>query len=358
MFPRFRHGVLAALVASCIAFGVPSAPALAVSAEASHSDTGLFGAADPTYDGVLRQSYALIGLTTFSVEPPESAVSWLLKQQCASGAFMAYRTGSCTAADLTTYTGTDSNSTAVAAIALGAVGEFRASHAAVRWLVGSQRADGGWPWLAGLASDPVSTGLVMQALRAHDGDSKSLRTAIRRGAAWIRDRVADCSVSRNHFGGLGFSEQSVPDGFSTAAALIGFTGPLTALSPTQTQAAPSAQCSRDVGAAGAMSRFLVSSLTVNNGAIPGLMDATQPDWNATAFAIIALRNAGFGNASMQAATRLLLRNVNDYILSGDDTMPAAIGTLLLVARATGNSPRAFGPQRINLVSRLLGTQRV
>jgi hypothetical protein len=61
---------------------------------------------------------------------------------------------------------------------------------------------------------------------------------------------------------------------------------------------------------------------------------------------------------MQTATRLLLRNVNDYVLSGDDTMPAAIGTLLLVARATGNSPRAFGPQRINLISRLLGTQRV
>ena len=357
MFPRFRHGAIAAvLIAGCVALVLPS-PALAATSAATHSDSGLFGSSDPTYDGVLRQSYALIGLTSVGVAPPASAVMWLLEQQCASGAFMAYRTDSCTAADLSTYTGTDTNSTAAAAIALTAVGESKASRAAVRWLVGTQLPDGGWPWLVGLTSDPVSTGLVMQALRADDRDSKALRTAIRRGAAWIRAHVADCSVSKNHFGGLGFSAQSVPDGFSTAAALIGYAGPLTALSPTQSQAAPTAQCDNRASGAGAMSRFLVSSLVRHNGSIPGLMDASQADWNATAFAIIALRNAGFGANAMHAATRALLRHVEDYILSGDDTMPAAIGTLLLVARATGSAPRAFGPQRIDLVARLLGTRR-
>jgi hypothetical protein len=358
MFPRLRHGAItAAIIAGCVALVLPS-PALAATSASTHSDSGLFGSSDPTYDGVLRQSYALIGLTSVDVVPPTSAVMWLLEQQCASGAFMAYRTDSCTAADLTTYTGTDSNSTAAAAIALLAVGQLKPGRAAVRWLVGSQRPDGGWPWLAGLASDPVSTGLVMQALRADGRDSKSLRTAIRRGAAWIRERVADCSPSRENFGGLGFSTKSVPDGFSTAAALIGYAGPLTALSLTQSQAAPTAQCENRASGAGAMSRFLVSSLVRHNGSIPGLMDPSQADWNATAFAIIALRNAGFGANAMHAATRALLRHVEDYILSGDDTMPAAIGTLLLVARATGSAPRAFGPHRIDLVARLLGTQRV
>jgi hypothetical protein len=357
MFLRFSHSAVSA-VFGCLALFISSIPAHAATTAPARSDTGLFGATDPTYDGVLRQSYALIGLTAVGTTPPSSAIAWLVQQQCASGAFMAYRTDSCTAADLTTYTGTDSNSTAAAAIALLAVGQSKPGRAAVRWLVDSQRPDGGWPWLAGLASDPVSTGLVMQALRIEDRDSKPLRTAIRRGAAWIRAHVADCSPSRENFGGLGFSAQSVPDGFSTAAALIGFAGPLTAVSPTQAQAAPSVQCSGDVGAAGAMSRFLVSSLARNGGSIPGLMDASQPDWNATAFAIIALRNAGYGASAMQSATRLLLRNVDDYVLTGDDTMPAAIGTLLLVARATGSAPRAFGPQRINLVSKLLATQRV
>jgi len=352
---RFRHSAVAA-VFGCLALLV-SFPAHAATSAPARTDVGLFGATDPTYDGVLRQSYALIGLTAVGVTPPPSAVAWLVQQQCASGAFMGYRTGSCSAADLTTYTGTDTNSTAAAAIALLAVGESKPGRAAVRWLVGAQGADGGWPWLAGLASDPVSTGMVMQALRVEDRDSKPLRTAIRRGAAWIRGNVSDCSASRESFGGLGFSSQSVPDGFSTAAALIGFAGPLTALSATQSQAAPSVQCSRDVSAAGAMSRFLVSALTRNGGAIPGLLDASQPDWNATAFAIIALRNAGYGAIAMQSAARLLIRNVDDYVLTGGDTMPAAIGTLLLVARATGSEPRAFGPQRINLVSKLLGTQR-
>jgi hypothetical protein len=359
MFRRFRnHAVIMAVLVGCVTLSVSSTSAVATPSAPARSDTGLFGATDPTYDGVLRQSYALIGLTAVGTTPPPAAVDWLVQQQCASGAFMAYRTDSCTAADLTTYTGTDSNSTAAAAIALLAVGQLKPGRAAVRWLVDSQRPDGGWPWLAGLASDPVSTGLVMQALRIEDRDSKPLRTAIRRGAAWIRAQVADCSPSRENFGGLGFSAQSVPDGFSTATALIGFAGPLTAVSPTQAQAAPSVQCSGDVGAAGAMSRFLVSSLARNGGSIPGLMDASQPDWNATAFAIIALRNAGYGASAMQSATRLLLRNVDDYVLTGDDTMPAAIGTLLLVARATGSAPRAFGPQRINLVSQLLATQRV
>jgi len=357
MFPRLRHGAITAvIVTGCLALVLPS-PALAATSASTHSDSGLFGSSDPTYDGVLRQSYALIGLTSVDVVPPASAVMWLLEQQCASGAFMAYRTDSCTAADLTTYTGTDSNSTAAAAIALLAVGQLKPGRAAVRWLVGAQRLDGGWPWLAGLSSDPVSTGLVMQALRADGRDSKSLRTAIRRGAAWIRERVADCSPSRENFGGLGFSAQSAPDGFSTATALIGYSGPLTAVSPTQDQAAPAVQCSGDVGAAGAMSRFLVSSLTRHGGAIPGLMDASQPDWNATAFSILALRNAGFGVKAMETATRLLTRNVDEYILSGDDTMPAAIGTLLLVAKATGSAPQAFGPHRIDLVARLLATQR-
>ena len=357
MFPRLRHGAIAAVLVGCVAFVAPGVSAFAAPSATVHTDSGLFGSSDPTYDGVLRQSYALIGLAAVDVAPPASAVKWLLKQQCASGAFMAYRTNSCTSADLTTYTGTDTNSTAAAAIALAAVGESKASRAAVRWLVGSQRPDGGWPWLAGLTSDPVSTGLVLQALRADGRDSRVLRTAIRRATAWIRDHVAGCSPTRESFGGLGFSTKSVPDGFSTATALIGYTGPLTAVSPTQSQAAPVVQCSGDVGVSGAMSRFLVNSLVRHNGSIPGLMDASQPDWNATAFAILGLRNAGFGAQAMDAATRALTRNIDNYILSGDDTMPAAIGTMLLVAKATGSAPRAFGPHRTDLVTRLLETRR-
>ena len=53
---------------------------------------GLFGAQDPTFDGVYRQSLALLALVAAGRTPPASAVDWLLAQQCADGGFEAFRT--------------------------------------------------------------------------------------------------------------------------------------------------------------------------------------------------------------------------------------------------------------------------
>ena len=59
---------------------------------APSSTTGLYGASDPTYDGVFRQSLAILGLTSVGVKPSAPAIDWLLNQQCADGSYQAYRT--------------------------------------------------------------------------------------------------------------------------------------------------------------------------------------------------------------------------------------------------------------------------
>lgn len=49
------------------------------------ADTGLFGSADPTYDGTFRQALAILGLRANGQSVASSATTWLLGQQCAGG---------------------------------------------------------------------------------------------------------------------------------------------------------------------------------------------------------------------------------------------------------------------------------
>ena len=81
----------------------------------------LFGAADPSFDGVYRQGLAITGLRAVKARVPASAVMWLAGQQCPNGGFQAYlakTSAPCDAPGPATYSGPDSNSTALAAMAL------------------------------------------------------------------------------------------------------------------------------------------------------------------------------------------------------------------------------------------------
>ena len=115
-----RRLTIALIAAVALAAGLVSSPA-----HAAEPDTrGLFGIQDPTYDGVYRQSAAILGLTATSAPVPAPAVEWLLRQQCADGSFASYRPDPaqpCPAADPGNYTGPDTNSTAAAVMALNAL---------------------------------------------------------------------------------------------------------------------------------------------------------------------------------------------------------------------------------------------
>jgi len=136
-------------------------------------EPGLYGAGDPTFDGVFRQSLALIGLDASGVAPPTAAVDWLVAQQCGtadptiSGGWESYRhvVDPCTAGSTSTFTGVDTNSTAIATSALAALGVEPTSSSAP-WFQAVQNSTGGWGFLQGLDDDPNSTALVIQAITA------------------------------------------------------------------------------------------------------------------------------------------------------------------------------------------------
>ena len=136
-------------------------------------EPGLYGKADPTYSGAFRQSLAILGLDGVGAPQGAGTVAWLAAQQCGGvnlaiqGGWEAYRAPAtaCTAPDLNTFTGVDTNSTALAYAALVAAGTTPTSDA-LGWLDRAQNATGGWGYLPGLDDDPDSTGLVIQAIVA------------------------------------------------------------------------------------------------------------------------------------------------------------------------------------------------
>lgn len=135
----------------------------------SGADKGLFGAQSPTYDGAYRQGLSLEALAvaglrrTTAIQP---AISWLQHQQCSSGGWEAYRSRStaCTPSDPSTYSGADTNSTALAIEGLVAQ-HASVPHRPVGFLASIESTTAGWGYYGGSA-DPDSTSLVIQALVA------------------------------------------------------------------------------------------------------------------------------------------------------------------------------------------------
>ena len=136
-------------------------------------EPGLYGHADPSYDGTYRQSLAILGLAAAGAPQGAGTIAWLVAQQCGGvdlaiqGGWEAYRAAAtpCTAPDLNTFSGVDTNSTALAAQALAAVATPPAADA-LGWLSRAQNPSGGWGFLPGMADDPNSTALVIQAIVA------------------------------------------------------------------------------------------------------------------------------------------------------------------------------------------------
>ena len=76
-------------------------------------EPGLYGATDPSFDGVFRQGLAILGLVSQGVAPDPSATTWLTDQQCTSGGWEAYRADTsvpCGPPDPVNFIGPDSNS--------------------------------------------------------------------------------------------------------------------------------------------------------------------------------------------------------------------------------------------------------
>lgn len=351
---RFARLVLALCAVAAVSLSGVTA---AAPASAATGDRGLYGAADPTYDGVFRQSLALLGLAANEVTPPVAAVTWLLDQQCADGSFEDYRADTaapCAAPDPASYSGPDTNSTAMALMALMALDDSRmglkrdlltrvitAADRAGAWIRRQQNTDGGWPYFPGGSSDANSTGLSMAAANTW-GDTYG-STAYRRAARYLGSVSASCADG----GGYAYQAGSRPDALATSQGVLGITGSLPVVRQPVASTAPT--CTNSASAKG--TSYLAKGLSTS-GILPSSLGGL--DYASTAYAVLGLSQAREGRSAIAAGTRALKASAREYV-TGSGVNPGAAGLLLMVAEATGSKPTSFGG--VNLTATLAGSIR-
>ena len=332
------RGIIAVFISLAVTLGFAPAPAMAV----DPAYRGLFGPQDPTYDGVDRQATAILGLVAVDAQVPPLAVRWLLRQQCADGSFSAFRADTsrpCTAPDLTNATGPNTNSTALAAMALSALADQEASgnrtarqaaRKAVTWLLAQQQADGGWEWLAGLGSDSVSTAMTLAAIDRRTSASHQ------RGLAYLKTTMQTDSGCWIAF----MPDSTTIDPLSTSWTFIATQGSLPyARVQGPRNLTPCDASQPNVLASGS---WLASELTEGSGEIPSTFEPGETDWNATALATLGLTQRHGSTREMRLGLSALKVNVSSYVEKDDVDRAAPLGTLLMIAHATKSDPRNFG----------------
>jgi hypothetical protein len=319
----------------------PSTAAAATSDDPAY--IGLFGSQDPTYDGVYRQSLALITLDAADGRIPKPAVNWLKRQQCDNGSFTSFRS------DLDAACGPkDSNATALAVIAFRATGERPLARKAVNWLIDQQKPSGGWEYTAGWGADSNSTGLVIQALIAMNIDPATVAKN-KTGLAYLRNLQLDCATENaNDRGALDYQKVPevplAPNDFATAQATAALAQ---STLPVQPQAGstdlPAFICGEapEPSPSAAAAGYLGRTIDASGGYIPSFDDS--PDYGSTANAVLSLVAAGFGANQVVAATETLAGVAPTYTRDeSDEVIPASAAALGLVAIATAGDPRDFG----------------
>ncbi|MER7465257.1 prenyltransferase/squalene oxidase repeat-containing protein [Streptomyces sp. NPDC097981] len=310
--------------------------------------SGLFGKKDPTYDGVWRQSFALLAQNTVGVKPAKEAVGWLVGQQCANGGFASFRADAGAACDDKTMF--DTNATAVAVQALKALGgQDAAVKKGVDWLKSVQNEDGGWAFVPGTPSEASSTSVVISALAAAgekpaEVKSKAGKSAYEGLLAFQLGCAAEPEADRGAFGYQPADGKLPANADATAAAVLAGLGqgPVVAPSATDTPAAAlpcPAGAADPAGAAQGAAGYLAEALKKDGHLTAVTPGADQPtaDTGNTADAVIALAAAGH-KQSAAGALEWLKANSAEWAKGN----PAALGTLVLAAHATGTDPKSFG----------------
>ena len=336
-------------IAASIALALPISLALPAGAATSPT-VGMYGSQPATYDGVFRQSLAILGLQAAGVTPSASAVRWLLRAQCADGSFQPFRadpTAPCAPTDLESFSGPDTNGTAAAAAALHAIGtptSMAAARRATMWLRGAQNADGGWGFLTGAPSDANSTGMVLSALKA-----QGLRDAsVSRGQRFLTTVLTPCGAPDG--GGLAWQAGTKPGGSASAQGYLGITGFLPLRTPRPLASDPT--CARNLQQK--VGSYLARSISTGGGLLPDAFGA-GPDYTNTVNAVLGFAAAGVAKPAVAQAMGALRASVRDYAVKDGAPVPAALGLLLLAAKATGADARDFGG--VDLVQQLQRSER-
>ncbi|MFC9299835.1 prenyltransferase/squalene oxidase repeat-containing protein [Streptomyces albidoflavus] len=330
---------LTALTAASAAFA-PAAVAEDSPAPSGKLPSGLYGDSDPTYDGVYRQSLALLAQHTAGVEPAAKAVDWLTGQQCADGSFAPFRADP--SADCDAKTPVDTNQTATAVQALAALGGHdEVVGKAVDWLKSAQNNDGGWGYMPGGDTDTNSTSLVIGALAATGSKADAVTSKKDKTPG---DALLGLSLKCADGGAFAFQPEKNGDltanEDATAAGVLGGLGSSLVVTKGDSAARTACEKPADARAAAANGAAHLAGVLEKDGhltsAMPGAED--QPDTGNTADAVTALYAAGLTDAAKKPLAWLEKNGPAWAKQSG----PSGWAQLVLTAHATGTDPRAFG----------------
>jgi hypothetical protein len=370
-----RSRLIAATVVSTAVFSsvlaTPASAAPRTTRVVAPNVHGLFGAQDPTYDGVFRQGLSILALRAAQIPVPTIAVNWLLGQQCADGGFQPYRptATACLKSDPVNFRGEDTNSTALAVAALSYVwrtssasstlARLHARARAIAWLAARQNRDGGWAYIPGSASDANSTGIVLASFNAAGVESATRhRVGGSNALHFLNSIQLKCwaGVAR---GGLDYQVHRPlkPNGSATAQALWGLTsGGIVAPRVVSVGVLPTTCLNgtwpKGVTVAEAGAAYLNQTLLLNHGMVPSPF-GSGADPTTTAFAVLSMVGTGRGAVALGAAIRGLRLATPSYVRDSQKrSRPASLALLILAAHATRASITNFGG--VNLGARLLG----
>jgi hypothetical protein len=296
--------------------------------------TGGYVAATGTYgDGeTFTQALAMLGLRSAGVTVPAAAVSRLASGQGGDGGW-AY-TG--TANDPA---GSDTNSTAMAVMALDASGDHAADTAALRFLRSAQATGGGFAYAAGSPADADSTALVIQAIVATGGDPA--------GCAWARSGATPLlALEAMQDSGGGFAGYFGVDAFTTSQVPIALL--LQAFPATGTFAAAFTIGDEQQAATAAL-LYLRSRQSTTDGSVT----TSFPSFSPTEDYVIAAAAAGYDPATLRNGTGPSAVDNLAANAGAASSSAAGAGKLIQAVVAARRDPRAFGGH--DLVAALEGT---
>ncbi|GHF59050.1 hypothetical protein GCM10018790_41280 [Kitasatospora xanthocidica] len=343
----------AAALSAALLAGVAAGPALADSPAPTPVTVpeGLYGKGDPTYDGVWRQSLALIALSGAKVTPADSAVAWLAGQQCEDGGWPSYRAAGA-ACDPKSE---DSNATALAVQALVALGGHQpAVDKGVAWFKANQNPDGSWPYNPGNPGDGNSTGLAVSALFAARTDPASVAKPGTAGSGAGKnafDGLArfqlGCTAPADQRGAFAYQPDAATGALTPnalaggQASLAAAGGHLPVAGSVRADSEPKPLACTDSSAPAtvphaesgeAAAAHLTAQLQSGGGHLtltnPGA--APTPDYTATAWAALSLVQSGHPD---QASDTVDWLDQQQAVWTKDGTDAGATATLLLVAQA-------------------------
>ncbi|MEU4896584.1 prenyltransferase/squalene oxidase repeat-containing protein [Streptomyces sp. NPDC044780] len=359
-----------AALSLCAALGVAAAPAAVADDGSAGRPEGLYGAKDPKFDGVWRQSLALLAQDAVGVTPAKSAIDWLAGQSCADGGFAAYRADTSKACDPKKGEFTDATSAAVQALA-AVGGRAEVVEKGIGWLKRHQNDDGGWGMNPGGPSDANSTSAAIGALAATGHDPAELTSGSGEDGRTPYDALLglqlDCSAKAEERGAFAYTAakgKPVANELATASAALAAQGkgfvfetvgkdngadPEPLSCPDGKTDGKSGGKSDGKGKAGTpkaaaeaalahLSRVMSDTGAHLKSALPGAED--QPDFGGTADAIVALAAGEHSAAAGKPLQWLQGKDSGTAAWAKGD--PGALAKLILAAHAAGADPRDFG----------------